>query len=297
MAGFGELPAELGLYIVAIVAQDSVETRQGWVAALCRTSRAIDAVVRPILVETVVVGSKRACRRLGRACAARADAFRRTRNVLLTVPHEHVGSSRAVDALAGAFAHVRGFGGPLTLFHRLVLRPAFAPQFVVLTTPCTLRRLLAGPTAATLARVSHLHVFMDALLQYGQTLWQNEMPSADLMRRMRVQHVILDFVGTVGTDGALAAADLFLKAPGLQSLLVRNASGADGWAQTVQALREHAQWLQEPRIWTDSGTAERVWRDYSSPSSLFVHPTGISFDGASWGAGGQVQCALGVDGP
>ncbi|KZV89694.1 hypothetical protein EXIGLDRAFT_771516 [Exidia glandulosa HHB12029] len=259
-ATFADLPVELGERIILLVAyQWAVEDKQS-LARLARASRAIHALVRPILFDRVVVSARNVSK-----IRAVLHMFRSTRT--LEVEPGLLDDAALVDfyACSSSFPNIDIFTGPLDAL--LILMPRGNPERIVtrdkfhfdaLFTPERLDR-------GHFSRLMHLRIAS----KVGTLIVNTQL---DSLASLRLTHIMLDLEHIVPC--IVDTVSLLLgRLPMLQRLCLLVPS-TTRYKRLRDTLESYLPLYRETRVWIAT-----------PPQANCLHPVDIEY----WLVGEQVQ--------
>ncbi|KZV86611.1 hypothetical protein EXIGLDRAFT_840602 [Exidia glandulosa HHB12029] len=174
---FADLPLELSEAIILLAARAWAIDDKASVAALSRTSRAVHALVQPILVETVVITASN----LSSICAA-SRPFRTTRRLIVDAGPGLDAAAR--KACEHSFPALEMFSGSLPELYAVL--EWSRPFYVVMNDNMNLLYKLFG--FDDLSRMTHLRTNTAIFMDYSESVSQN-WPS--------LSHLMLDIHDTI----------------------------------------------------------------------------------------------------
>ncbi|KZW03738.1 hypothetical protein EXIGLDRAFT_715803 [Exidia glandulosa HHB12029] len=243
-----DLPLELSEYIMSLAAHTWAIDDKPSVASLSRTSRAVHALVQPVLVDTVIMTPYN----LSRIRAA-AVSFRSTRRLI--IDRLYAEKSADYTACARSFPALEMFSG--TMGALLVLLSVSKPTRVVLTDRiATLDHLLGHPG---LSNITHIRATITPFVS-AETLGLNwsSLPFSHLMLDVKVErpaHVRALFVTRI--------IPKLLTLPKLERLCFRPFPEADELCSDLEAYACDA---EETRLYM---TMEKCGLTAYDPRTMF----------------------------
>ncbi|KZV89682.1 hypothetical protein EXIGLDRAFT_695362 [Exidia glandulosa HHB12029] len=277
-ASFGDLPVELAEYIL-LFAKDLYALRdKSTLANLTRVSRAIHALVQPVIAETVTMDSSNVI-----CVCAEPGAFKATRCLVVSLDLDDAQKHRfcAVLASTPAFGKLELFSGPLSTLYD-VLNVCSPTRVVVASLPVPrFGTRLAHEQMQHLSEITHLRgkgldrLLNDVVTSFGgafglRTFFPN------------ISHVVFDVDDVLGWRSIVDLLPRLLTLPKIERVCLRISPNVNGIRfATIQFARTSLSDDAATRLWIDVRT---TWQDDSNTASSHSRQH-AAFDDAHWLAG------------